>query len=139
MTITLIIFLINEIVKYVCLLSAQWEIRSNGADTLSDKASPQEFEVLDELLAHVELKNSARGSSQVFMQECLEHDEIGLSSIFDKVLTDDIKQLNPVIVGDGAVVRYDPAIARASSRESLGERRLSRTSSMDSIAALDKG
>ena len=64
-----IIFLINEIVKYVFLLSASWEIRSNGTDTLSDKASPPEYDAAVALLGHVDLKNTDRGST---------HDEAGL-------------------------------------------------------------
>ena len=90
-----IIFLINEIAKYVCLLSVSWEIRSNGTDTLSDKATPQEIEAVDELMGYVDLKNTVRGSSRLFQKECLQHDEAGLSSIFDKVLNDDISQLKP--------------------------------------------
>ena len=50
------------------------------------KATPQEYQALDELMGYVDLKNTFRGSSRVFQKECLQHDEAGLRSIFDKVL-----------------------------------------------------
>jgi len=99
---------------------------------LSDKASPQECQAVDELLGYVDLKNTTRGSSRVFQKECLEHDEVGLSSIFDKILNDDIKQLKPSEIPPTAP-RYEPNMSRTPSMESLCERKLSRTSSMDSL------
>ena len=106
-----IIFLTNEIFKYVCLVSASWEIRSNGTDTLSDKATPQEYQAVDELMGYIDLKNTVRGSSRVFEKECLQHDEAGLSSIFDKVLNDDISELRPNEIPPTAP-RHEPKMSR---------------------------
>ena len=129
-----IIFLINEIVKYVCLLSVSWEIQSNGTDAFSDKATSLEYEAVDELLGYVELKNTVRGSSQVFQKECLQHDEAGLSSIFDKVLNNEISQLQPSQSEFPHLdVMCERDISRTSSMESLHEPNMSRKSSTESL------
>ena len=102
-----------------------------------EKASPSEFEAVDELLGKVDLKNTFRGYSQVFQKELAKHDEDGLSLIFDKVLNNRITQLEASQTElPHFDLRCERNTSRTSSMESLQEPNMSRTSSTESLDSM---
>ena len=102
-----------------------------------EKASPSEFEAVDELLGKVDLKNTFRGYSQVFQKELANHDEDGLSLIFDKVLNNRITQLEASQTElPHFDLRCERNTSRTSSMESLQEPNMSRTSSTESLDSM---
>ena len=96
------------------------------------KATLQERNAVDSLMGHMDLRNSTRGSAQVFQQECLQHDDVGLSLIFEKFLNGEISRLKPSDI-QATVIKNE---RKRSSMETLSERKMSRTSSVDSLDAL---
>ena len=102
-----------------------------------EKASPPEFEAVDELLGKVDLKNTFRGYSQVFQKELAKHDEDGLSLIFDKVLNNRTTQLEASQTElPHFDLRCERNTSRTSSMESLQEPNMSRTSSTESLDSM---
>ena len=101
------------------------------------KATAPEYEAVDELMGYIHLQNTVRGSSCVFQRECSRCDDAGLSSIFDKVLTDGINQLKPIkSEGQHRAPIIERKVSKTLSMESLQDRRLSRKSSTDSFDSM---